>query len=134
MTTHRDLTTPELRPCPFCGGQPQIAIGHRSRIDAKVCCLDCSAEGAVFGTDDYKTETDYAAQAIAAWNRRPRTFTAAEVAEAMRGWGDAYAAFVGAFDTPAARRKQSDEYANDARDRLRDFHERITHWLRENEG
>jgi hypothetical protein len=63
---------------------------------------------------------------------RPHTFTAAEVAEAMRGWGDAYAAFVGAFDTPAARRKQSDEYANDARDRLRDFHERITHWLREN--
>jgi hypothetical protein len=116
MTTPRDLTTPELRPCPFCGVVPEKVSGA-----GYVWCSTraCPGAGDIIEHDR--------------WNRRPRTFTAAEVAEAMRGWGDAYAAFVGAFDTPAARRKQSDEYANDARDRLRDFHERITHWLRENE-
>jgi Lar family restriction alleviation protein len=122
MTTHRDLTTPDLRPCPFCGGAAEFV--SPSDLACFVMCESCGV-----CTSEHRAE----AEAIAAWNRRPRTFTAAEVAEAMRGWGDAYAAFVGAFDTPAARRKQSDEYANDARDRLRDFHERITHWLRENE-
>jgi Lar family restriction alleviation protein len=126
MTTPRDLTTPELRPCPFCGGEAGVFFNS----DARVGFIDIQCKSCQNGTGYWRTE----AAAVTRWNRRPRTFTAAEVAEAMRGWGDAYAAFVGAFDTPAARRKQSDEYANDARDRLRDFHERITHWLRENEG
>lgn len=40
-------------------------------------------------------------------------------------WNDAYAAFKGAFDTPQMRRAINDEYAEDARKRLRDFDEPI---------
>lgn len=36
-------------------------------------------------------------------------------------WDEAFRAFVGAFDTPLARRLQADEYAEDARKRLRAF-------------
>jgi len=38
---------------------------------------------------------------------------------------EAYRAFVGAFDTPISRRKLDDEYATDARQRLRDFSEQF---------
>lgn len=41
------------------------------------------------------------------------------------GWNEAYAAFVGAFDTPLARRRQSDEFSNDARRRLREINDRF---------
>lgn len=40
-------------------------------------------------------------------------------------WEESYRAFCGAFDTPAARMKQSDDFANDARERLRAFHDEI---------
>lgn len=40
-------------------------------------------------------------------------------------WNDAYRAFKGAFDTPVARRKQDDEYAKDARERLARFDEQM---------
>lgn len=40
-------------------------------------------------------------------------------------WSDTYAAFVAAFDTPLARRRQDDEYAQDARRRMREMNERI---------
>jgi hypothetical protein len=36
---------------------------------------------------------------------------------------DAYAAFVGAFDTPQMRRRMPDEYSEDARKRMREFAE-----------
>lgn len=36
-------------------------------------------------------------------------------------WDDVYAAFIGAFDTPLARRRFSDDYAKDARRRLSAF-------------
>jgi hypothetical protein len=36
-------------------------------------------------------------------------------------WNDAYAAFVGAFDTPSEHLKRADAYSADARDRLRHF-------------
>jgi hypothetical protein len=38
-------------------------------------------------------------------------------------WEKAYAAFIGAFDTPLARRRFNDEYAIDARKRLREFND-----------
>ena len=41
----------------------------------------------------------------------------------MKRWQDAYAAFKGRFDTPVERRHMSDEFAQDARQRLRDFDE-----------
>lgn len=36
-------------------------------------------------------------------------------------WDEAFAAFKGAFDTPLARRRQSDEYSVDARQRLHQY-------------
>jgi hypothetical protein len=124
MTTHRDLTTPE---------EVLAAVAAGERVEA-----NAGREWRSTEVLDSWPLRDIERVMRAGWRYRavvrPRTFTAAEVAEALRGWGDAYAAFVGAFDTPAARRRQSDEYANDARDRLREFNERITHWLRENEG
>ncbi len=45
------------------------------------------------------------------------------VDELEQEWADAYAAFKGAFDTPAERRRRGDEYATDARERLRKFDE-----------
>lgn len=44
----------------------------------------------------------------------------------MVDWEQAYAAFVGAFDTPIQRRKMADEYSADARARLRDFSEKLS--------
>ncbi len=40
-------------------------------------------------------------------------------------WADAYAAFVGAFDTPLARRQIDNEFAQDARRRLSALNERL---------
>ena len=40
-------------------------------------------------------------------------------------WADAYAAFQGAFDTPMARRRDSSEYAMDARRRMREINEKF---------
>jgi len=52
---------------------------------------------------------------------------AAQAAPAVpEGWADAYAAFVGAFDTPQMRRLINDEYSNDARRRLRDLNSALT--------
>lgn len=49
------------------------------------------------------------------------------VVEGLRErWDAAYRAFIGAFDTPLARRKQGDEFAEDARLRLRDFGEALS--------
>lgn len=45
--------------------------------------------------------------------------------EELAQWTDAYAAFKGAFDTPQMRRQFNDEYAEDARHRLREFNERM---------
>lgn len=36
-------------------------------------------------------------------------------------WKDAYAAFIGAFDTPLARRRDNSEFAQDARRRLSEY-------------
>ena len=47
--------------------------------------------------------------------------TIARMREALELWPDAYAAFRGAFDTPAEWRKRGDEYAVDARNRLHEL-------------
>jgi hypothetical protein len=41
-------------------------------------------------------------------------------------WAEAYAAFIGAFDTPLARRQIDNEFAQDARRRLRDINDLVT--------
>lgn len=45
----------------------------------------------------------------------------ADLERVKQAWPDLYSAFKGAFDTPVARRRQSDEYATDARDRMREM-------------
>ena len=48
------------------------------------------------------------------------------VSISLAEWKDLYKSFRGAFDTPLARRRQDDEYANDARKRMRVLNEKIT--------
>lgn len=43
----------------------------------------------------------------------------------LADWQQAYDAFVGAFDTPIQRRKMADEYSADARQRLRNFSDKL---------
>jgi hypothetical protein len=43
----------------------------------------------------------------------------------VKEFDEAYRAFAGIFDTPAARRQFANEYADDARRRLREFSERL---------
>lgn len=45
--------------------------------------------------------------------------------EMLDEWNDAYRAFKGAFDTPLSRKRQGDEYAEDARKRLAAFDEKM---------
>ena len=78
----------ELRECPFCGSTlVELQIGYHMKSDAKVGCLECSAEGPLFGTDDSRGERDWSGQAIAAWNRRASdTFTVTPAGKAaLRG-------------------------------------------------
>ena len=67
------MTTPKLKPCPFCGRVKSLEIEHRTG-NIFVTCGNCYAEGP--GTAEGfscakkygRIETDE--QAIAAWNRR----------------------------------------------------------------
>jgi hypothetical protein len=110
MTTHRDLTTPELGPCPWCGVVPEKVSGA-----GYVWCSTraCPGAGDIIEHDR--------------WNRRPRTFTAAEVAEAFAG-----------LESKWRNRSVSQCYPDVAQSAYGDcadeLLERITHWLRENEG
>ena len=83
---------------------------------------------------DLKRSTAYANQApIGATSREYMLDLIAEV-EYLRGqigtlqadFSDTYLAFKGAFDTPMMRQKIGDDYANDARTRMRDFSEKIS--------
>lgn len=48
------------------------------------------------------------------------------IAKMATEWASAYAAFQGAFDTPVERRRNSNDFAVDARARLRAFNEQLT--------
>lgn len=58
-----------LLPCPFCGGEACLCIGYHANTDAKVICKNCSAEGQLFGENDWSGDS-FKEEAIAAWNRR----------------------------------------------------------------
>lgn len=81
------MPSPELKPCPFCGGQARVYLKislsadepGKPLIEARVQCLGCTAE--VFGLASIGTplspfsvaDTEGNAaisRAIAAWNRR----------------------------------------------------------------
>jgi hypothetical protein len=143
MTTHRDLTTPELRPCPFCGEPPVAKVVEGSTFRWRFV-LGCCTPGPevrhnTMADDQEAAERESTADAIAAWNRRPRTFTAAEVAEAFAGleakWRDKAAECRRAAVGTTSRRE--DAWLSEAgwHSKFADeLHERITQWLRENEG
>jgi Lar family restriction alleviation protein len=72
-------TTPDLLPCPFCGGNARAAAVHAGGIEwAQVECRaerGCGAVGPTPATE---------AEAIAAWNTRPQQQQLTESAERIR--------------------------------------------------
>ena len=67
----------ELKPCPFCGGEPRLIVQNRTVIkgvvkrNCYVHCLNCDARGERFlegETIEEHKAARYAAKA--AWNRR----------------------------------------------------------------
>jgi hypothetical protein len=122
MTTHRDLTTPEeVLAALRAGERVEFRFGA-----ADSWCVELGDEEHVLRWIGMNVGDERDIQYRApAKTPRPRTFTAAEVAEAMR---DLMPAFATASTHGAPARAAG---WNDCRDEL---HERITHWLRESEG
>lgn len=54
----------KLLPCPFCGGEAEIALGQSDFDGAEIFCVKCSASCGHFENDPM------AEKAIAAWNTR----------------------------------------------------------------
>ena len=62
---------PELKPCPFCGGEAKVRTWKDScELFAVVKCTGCGAESNL-ADDGTKTKEENIADAIAAWNHRP---------------------------------------------------------------
>jgi Lar family restriction alleviation protein len=59
---------PELKPCPFCGGEAEFHSLLPRYDDAFVRCPNCEIDGPRFGGNDDREGSN--AQAIAAWNTR----------------------------------------------------------------
>ena len=62
----KEATMPDLKPCPFCGGNVRRVIGFGGLNFFK--CRKCGAVVS-FGNDFYNTHKD---RAVEAWNRRAR--------------------------------------------------------------
>ena len=69
----------ELKPCPFCGGEPMLYHQSSKYTDYDgnyVYCMNCGCRTKLFecfnGTG--KTHEDTKVEAIEAWNRRKRAF------------------------------------------------------------
>lgn len=67
----------DLKPCPFCGGEPRLIIQNRTVIkgivmrNCYVHCLNCDARGERFLEGETVAEHKEARQkAKDAWNRR----------------------------------------------------------------
>lgn len=63
---------PELKPCPFCGGEAELSCGFYNAVDyATVMCTDCGAK--ICFDSDHDPELTFDAMeeaAIRDWNRR----------------------------------------------------------------
>ena len=58
-----------LRPCPFCGGEPEVSYGKGK---CRVSCTKCITMVAYYADNTY-AEYEIEAKAIAMWNRRVNT-------------------------------------------------------------
>ena len=72
------MTTTELKPCPFCGGEARVARGFNYGERGSIRWVCCSKCGAMTRSDLHKTEED----AAKAWNKR-----VFDVTEENSGWG-----------------------------------------------
>lgn len=78
------MTTPELLPCPFCGGDGAISEDDRGRA-RYVSCDACEADGPTFEPDRTKAIWAHHRRqgVVDAWNRRTaRTLTPEQVERA----------------------------------------------------
>ena len=62
--TPKDLTAPELKPCPFCGGKAELWRAHPH--PGRAAWISCMGKCSVLVSKEHKTD----AEAIAAWNTR----------------------------------------------------------------
>jgi Lar family restriction alleviation protein len=91
MSADTDMV--DLKPCPFCGGEPALALAPCPEPIAYVTC-ECGANGAdFFETDD---GDEYAAKAITAWNTRAALDASGigEMVEALQKCRDKFAEYV----------------------------------------
>lgn len=72
--------TPELLPCPFCGGRPEVVMTHRDHWIVQ--CLDCGIQ------QDDPSLNDSGAGAIVAWNSRAPSPVNVALLEALQGFLD----------------------------------------------
>lgn len=92
MSNETTTPTPELAPCPACGGKPYLSTAHRIYSDywvgSHVYCTDCKAYGPDITRANCETETEGRIAAAAAWNALAadvqRGKMAAKMAEALR--------------------------------------------------
>jgi Lar family restriction alleviation protein len=74
----------ELKPCPFCGGKPRVALGEHDFDGAEVICQSCAGSSGHFSDDK---EAD---QASRHWNTRADNATIAELRAEVERWKAAY--------------------------------------------
>ena len=65
------MTTPKLKPCPFCGGPGEVVreVTEALTVWYFCRCLDCGATGSIEGNEP-DNEIMGPIQAIAVWSRR----------------------------------------------------------------
>ena len=64
-----ELEEPQLKPCPFCGGEAEMQtsqIENRNDYAYSISCIDKQCIGAIVGYRSYWVKN----KAIEAWNRR----------------------------------------------------------------
>lgn len=62
------MTAPDLKPCPFCGGDAQAVWQNEDTTAAYVDCMGCDAR--VLGVANRRDNIKVTDAAIAAWNTR----------------------------------------------------------------
>jgi transposase len=118
MTTHRDLTTPEEVLAALRAGE-RVEVNVGGPWVASSLTTNAHESGVADALRDGLRYRARPADLI------PRTFTAAEVAEVVRGIAVEWRAEAASIGTV---------YADALENCADELHERITHWLRENEG